>query len=154
MYRVMELDDLNNLNLIKELKKDEVEDLCNILNYVELLELIYHSTESLNQNMDTLSHIVEDKIDNLILLKYKLLVSVQNMLSSIRGYIDTFEHTLSTSYGKDSEILSNFRKEKNSAYDNSKSYRFIELLRNYVQHRGVPGNNIVVTKENGIRKAN
>lgn len=149
MYKIMELDTSNNLTVIKVLEFERGKEIKSILEYIDLYELIYHSVESLNQNMVSLINLVENKPDNLNLFKYKVIVNIQNVLSSIRGYIDTFAHTLSESYGKDSEIYESFKTEKSKAYDNSKSYRFIEMLRNYVQHRGVPGDKIVRTIQDG-----
>lgn len=152
MYKIMELDTSNNLKVIKELDIEKEKEIKEILEYIDLFELIYHSVESLTQNMMSLLELIENRPDNLNLFKYKVLVNIQNVLSSIRGYIDTFAHTLSESYGKESEIYERFKIEKSKAFDSSKSYRFIEMLRNYVQHRGVPGDKIVRKIEEGKNK--
>lgn len=61
---------------------------------------------------------------------------LSNLLHSCKSYLDHTPHYLKklTTAG----LESSFRTATNSAYDASASYRFMEALRNYAQHRGLP----------------
>lgn len=67
---------------------------------------------------------------------------VLNLLSSARLYIDQISHELSSLEkelpGLKEEVLTRFSKE----YDDKLSYRSMEALRNYTQHRSFPVTNI------------
>lgn len=131
----------NNLTVIKELSEEEATCARKMIEYMEMYEFIYYSTEPMVHNMISFSNLLDELnhgIRNIALSKYQIVVSIQNLLSSMRGYIDTFAHTLSEFYGKESDIYNSFKAEKSLAFDNNKSYRFIESLRNHVQHRGYP----------------
>ncbi len=63
---------------------------------------------------------------------------ILNYLSAARTFIDHSHRDLSEVYGKNSDRYLNFKNECSSAYDNYFSYRFLEELRNYAQHCGMP----------------
>ena len=58
-----------------------------------------------------------------------------NLLASCRLYLDHSPHTLSRLGTSVSDVFVN---KKRKAYDGEFSYRFMEALRNYSQHRGSP----------------
>ncbi|MEK0338137.1 MAG: hypothetical protein QQN41_11955, partial [Nitrosopumilus sp.] len=61
-----------------------------------------------------------------------------NLLSSCRLYIDQTNHNISNIYGEGSDQLMEIKQIKIAKYKSSFSYRLMEALRNYVQHRGFP----------------
>jgi hypothetical protein len=63
---------------------------------------------------------------------------ILNFLSSSRQYIDQTRHELSELYGKNSAPVTAIKARASAEYDSSLAYRVIEMMRNYVQHRGMP----------------
>lgn len=61
-----------------------------------------------------------------------------NLLTAIRLYHDQTAHSLSSVYGKNSKILSDFRESTSNEYDAKLSYRALEAIRNHVQHASLP----------------
>jgi hypothetical protein len=61
---------------------------------------------------------------------------LSNLLSSAKLYIDQTKHELSDLLG--ASALAELESRFSSAYDSSLSYRLMEALRNYFQHRGIP----------------
>lgn len=61
-----------------------------------------------------------------------------NLLSACRLYLDHCNHHLSNIYGNGSEKIAAVNCQKKAEYDSRLSYRVLEALRNYVQHRGFP----------------
>jgi len=61
---------------------------------------------------------------------------VSNLLSACRFYLDRSEATISAFYGKRSAELKKFKHARSVCYDRAAAYRFLEALRNYVQHCG------------------
>jgi hypothetical protein len=76
-----------------------------------------------------------------------------NLLTSTRIYLDHLAHLISES--ADSIFLDfDFKAIRSSQYDSLFGYRFMEALRNYVQHRDMPVNGIsgnMVNDDRGIR---
>lgn len=63
---------------------------------------------------------------------------VINLLSSTRLYIDQVDHDLKQTYGAASRERKTFERRKSEVYDSRLAYRAMELLRNHVQHHGLP----------------
>ena len=61
-----------------------------------------------------------------------------NLLTTSRLYIDHTPHHLTAIFGDNSPEEQQFKSRRSTHYDNSLSYRLLEALRNYVQHRGLP----------------
>jgi hypothetical protein len=81
---------------------------------------------------------------------------VANLLSSCKGYVDHTPHHLQLMFGKESKVLEFFKKITSDEYDKNLSYRFMEELRNYAQHRGFPfrgieyGSHRINAKDKGL----
>ena len=71
-----------------------------------------------------------------------------NVLTAFRLYVDHTDTSLSDIFGKDSSELDAIKKIKNELYDNCFGYRFLEALRNHVQHCGLPVQ--IVTFHSGL----
>jgi hypothetical protein len=63
---------------------------------------------------------------------------VNNLLSSCRLYLDHLRHSFTNVFGPDSAQLSTIDDARHREYDASFSYRLLEELRNYTQHRRLP----------------
>ena len=63
---------------------------------------------------------------------------VNNLLSSCRLYIDHLRHSFTRIFGADSSQLTTIDSVRHREYDTSFSYRLLEELRNYTQHRRLP----------------
>lgn len=63
---------------------------------------------------------------------------ILNYLSTTRAFVDQSRHNISTRCGNNSQRYKNFEKACSTAYDGCFSYRFLDKLRNYVQHCGMP----------------
>ncbi|BCG48840.1 hypothetical protein GEOBRER4_n3734 [Citrifermentans bremense] len=61
-----------------------------------------------------------------------------NLLSACRMYLDHYCHHLNNIYGERSQKVKEVQCQVKHEYDISLSYRVLEALRNYVQHRGFP----------------
>ena len=62
---------------------------------------------------------------------------IVNLLTACRLYADQTDHGISTLFGEHSIELANVKKLKNDLYDAHFGYRFMEALRNHVQHSGL-----------------
>jgi len=63
---------------------------------------------------------------------------VVNLLSACRLYIDHVRHHFNQIHQNNTDALEKLKKKISHEYDSNFSYRFLESLRNYVQHRGYP----------------
>lgn len=61
-----------------------------------------------------------------------------NLLTTARLYIDQVNHDLSSVYGKSSDVYGARKKAASSQFVSHVEYRFMEKLRNHVQHRAMP----------------
>jgi hypothetical protein len=65
-----------------------------------------------------------------------------NLLSACRLYFDQIGHLVSNTFGSNSAEEKRVNDRRHDLYDHSFSYRVMEALRNFVQHRGLPIENI------------
>ena len=144
-----------SISTLKELTEEELAFHNYNIEYAGKLILIYSSTKSLDLTFFELNGLatayIEDRI-NLAVFSSKIATSCDSYLSAVRGYIDTFAHTLSETFGKESHIYDVFRKQKSKCFDANFSYRFVEQLRNYCQHRTTPIHTINADMENGQKQ--
>ncbi len=61
-----------------------------------------------------------------------------NLLTSVRLYVDQLSSHISACLPDDNEAKSNTKSLFSAEYDSRFEYRFMEALRNYVQHSGIP----------------
>ena len=74
--------------------------------------------------------------DEFIDIRSRLSRRVFNLLQACRAYLDYTDHQLGKF--KFADIRTPFNTRRHEAYDNDFGYRFMEALRNYSQHQGVP----------------
>lgn len=61
-----------------------------------------------------------------------------NLLTAARLYLDQLAHDLGKIFGKDSSSFQSFDSTRKSNHAGRLGYRVCEMLRNYIQHRGMP----------------
>lgn len=73
-------------------------------------------------------------------LQHSLLLArrLVNVLTGFRLYLDQTDHALSKVFGNPSEELQAIKEFKKKLYDKHFGYRFLEALRNHVQHCELP----------------
>lgn len=102
---------------------------CLIQNYIELeTELIRSAMNSM-----VLNHADYHEMNQTRLAFSRRL---SNLLHSCKSYSDHIKHHLNRLATP--ELKNKFEKSTSAAYDSSSSYRFMEALRNYAQHRAMP----------------
>lgn len=155
MSSLCTIDNSSSIVSIKELNPDEQLMHMENISYAKQLILIYSATESMDVTFHELNELIEaylSKRINLAVFSKKVVTRCENFLSATRGYIDTFAHTLSENFGRDSTIFKLFIDEKSKHFDLSFSYRFTEQIRNYCQHRAAPIDAIEAYVENGVTR--
>lgn len=75
---------------------------------------------------------------NSMLERLKLDQRLVNLLTACRLFSDQTDHGISTMFGNPSGELNSVKSFKNGLYDSHWGYRFMEALRNHVQHSGLP----------------
>ena len=76
----------------------------------------------------------DDFFDLILILNVRLV----NLLTSVRLYTDTLASHLAACLPEISNIKDKVKNLFKTEYDNNFEYRFMEALRNHVQHRGAP----------------
>jgi hypothetical protein len=61
-----------------------------------------------------------------------------NLLTTCRLYISQVLHNVNSIYGEKAGLAEAIKNKMSNEYDSNLSYRVLEALRNYVQHRGLP----------------
>lgn len=100
---------------------------------VDLLRLAEHSLIW----MDSPREHGESMQDRLLLDR-----RIVNLLTSCRLYLDQSEHGLSMLFGNPSDRLRAFKESRRNLYDSHWGYRFMEALRNHVQHASLAAHTI------------
>lgn len=105
------------------------------MNYRDIKNLIdftLNNLENLKTNYELLD--LFNNINRLVL----------NFLASVRTFIDHTERQLKHEYGSESEEYKSFKKLTGELFDEKFSYRFLEQLRNYAQHCGLPAGEVFI----------
>jgi hypothetical protein len=76
----------------------------------------------------------DEAMDERLLLDRRLV----NLLTSCRLYLDQSDHTLSSFFGSPSAQGELIDRRRSSFYDTKFGYRFMEAIRNHIQHRALP----------------
>ncbi|MBO9541578.1 hypothetical protein J7643_13400 [bacterium] len=84
------------------------------------------------------------KMDRIVIETNRLAL---NLLTSIRSFLHHTETRLNREFGNDSKQLKQFKASCSREYENHFSYRFLNGLRNYAQHCGLPIGSVGLTYE-------
>jgi hypothetical protein len=122
-----------------------------LLSLEEKLDLVlenYTEYERELLNM-TLHHMVFQDLDRLSFRVNEQAISRRliNLLASGRLYVDQVQHDLTEIYGGDSEEVRVLAQTIKHEYDHTFEYRFMEALRNFVQHRSLPFQSLKYSSE-------
>jgi hypothetical protein len=114
-----------------------IEEKFNLIleNYAEFeLELLNHSLRRiLFHDFDWLT-----TVDKMHSINRKII----NLLTTCRLYIDQVKHNINKIYGSDSQQTQILKSQLSHEYDSVFGYQVMEAMRNYVQHRNLPINQI------------
>lgn len=128
-----------NLEIVKELNDDEYAYLHKhnlmIQELLKEVEYIDEVTYSFNEYKKEINDFRENKISNAKLEK-DINILVSNYLTAVRAFLDHWETYIKRKFGKDSLMTNKFKEITSKVYDENFSYRFVYLLRNFVQHCG------------------
>lgn len=141
----------SNIKVIKHLNNDEYGKIHEIINNINNFKKVYMATDDLISYLSKINTIIDefDSGINYNLFVFNIKQAITGFLTAVRSYVDTFSHTLSSYYGKESNVYNTFEKEKRNAHSQNESYKFIEEVRNYTQHRAFPECNLVTKSIDG-----
>jgi hypothetical protein len=102
-----------------------------ISNYIDLEKFILSTTVEfmIRKDLD-----YSDFFD----LRHRLNVHMVNFLTSARLYIDQLNRNVKGSIPLEKKVDEKVNRLKSKEYDTNQDYQFMEALRNYVQHCGLP----------------
>jgi hypothetical protein len=108
----------------------------------ETYEMLLSNYADLEREMHdaTLSHMIHSGpgYSDFFQIKLSLNMRLVNVLTAARLYIDQLPHYVRNCLPHDESINNSIKMLFSKEYDGCFEYRFMEALRNYVQHRGTP----------------
>jgi hypothetical protein len=114
--------------------------------HYRLVELNFRQLQALHQYVSiTISLGKEFATPNRDRLVESVMGATVNWLTSMRMFLDHEETQLKRQYGGSSTEFAAFKQATKNAYDGEVGYRFAYEFRNYVQHCGLPLNQVVIT---------
>jgi len=134
-----------NMENIKELSDDDIENISVALSYIGQFNASYSLYEICNENYLDIEEFF-GRLSTLRgfnqLLLHKTVININqvllNYLSSFRTFIDHQETNLAVITKEEHEWFNLFKKRTSFHFDTNFSYRFLWKLRNYTQHCGLP----------------
>lgn len=116
--------------------------LSNALAIEEKYEIVVSNYLEFEQEVmnASLRYMVREHLDysDFFNLRLNLNIRLVNLLTAIRLYVDQLNQNVSECLADTSSAKDNVKKLFSSEYEGNLFYRFMEALRNYVQHRGMP----------------
>ena len=116
--------------------------LLELLNLEEKLDMVVENYREFEMELlnITMSHMLFFTFDWSCLIQEINTMNrrIVNLLTACRLYMDHMIHTLNNIYGNNNRTSELVRTAMKKEYDDNLSYRIMESLRNFVQHRGLP----------------
>lgn len=116
--------------------------LSNALAIEEKYEIVISNYIDFEQGIlnATTSYMIRDYLDYSDFFKFRLGLNVRlvNLLTAVRLYVDQLNQDITECLADNPDTKDDVKKLFSKEYDESHYYRFMEALRNYVQHRGIP----------------
>jgi len=116
--------------------------LSNALEIEEKYEIVIRSyIDFERQILDTITiHMVRMPLDYIDFFEERLDLNIRllNLLTAGRLYVDQLSQNVQECIPDVADATEIVKKFRSKEYDENKEYRFMEALRNYVQHRGIP----------------
>ncbi|WP_411824678.1 hypothetical protein [Leptospira sp. 'Mane'] len=140
----------NKFDPIYNIIKEDEENLKTILNLLNSLDdiivtpglIVYLNVEDFKQYKVYVSEIIKsqgsDFLFDVSLYRSNLIKFIMNILTSFRTFIDIIAHRIKECYINSNEVSKYFKIWQSEMFDSKFSYRFFARFRNYVQHFGVP----------------
>jgi len=88
----------------------------------------------------TANYMIRDHIDYSDFFKVRLNLNVKlvNLLTAVRLYVDQLNQDIAECFPDNPKMKDDVKELFTKEHDENCCYRFMEALRNYVQHRGIP----------------
>lgn len=140
---------------LKDLNEEDKAFHMSNIEYAKKLITICIATSSLDKTYQEMMELSEQYRNEQIGINQfvnSVSVKCESFLSSVRGYVDSFAHTLSSEFG--AEALHLFEREKKSCFDSNFSYRLVDQIRNYCQHRAAPIHGVNAYMVDGHKRIN
>lgn len=116
--------------------------LSNALAIEEKYEIVISNYLDFEQEIlnATTSHMIREHLDYSDFFKVRLGLNIRlvNLLTAVRLYVDQLNQNVTECIADNSNTKDDVKKLFSKEYDENNDYRFMEALRNYVQHRGIP----------------
>ena len=131
---------------ISELEYLELQSAHNILtNALEIeqkYEIVISNYLDFEQNIlnATAKYMIREHLDYSDFFEVRLSFNIKlvNLLTAVRLYVDQLNQNVTECLNGHKNTKDNVKKLFSKEYDENVYYRFMETLRNYVQHRGIP----------------
>jgi len=116
--------------------------LSNALEIEEKYEIVISNYSDFEKEIlnATTKYMVREHLDYSDFFKVSLGLNIKlvNLLTAIRLYADQLNQNVTECLDGKQNAKDNVKKLFSKEYDENAHYRFMEALRNYVQHRGIP----------------
>ncbi len=102
-----------------------------VTNYLDFEKQIFDATSS---------YMIRDHLDYSDFFEVRLGLNIRlvNLLTAVRLYVDQLNQNVRDCVPSDPSAKDLVKSMLSKEYDGNREYRFMEALRNYVQHRGLP----------------
>jgi hypothetical protein len=148
MKYILRKDVLGNVPEIEISEQEYVElqkarnTLSNALSVEEKYEIVISNYLDFEQEIlnATTCHMIRDHLDYTDFFKVRLGLNIKlvNLLTAVRLYVDQLSQNVAECLTDNPNTKDDVKRLFSKEYDDNRYYRFMEALRNYVQHRGIP----------------
>jgi hypothetical protein len=116
--------------------------LSNALEIEEKYEIVISNYLDFEQQIlnATTKYMIREHLDYSDFFKVRLGFNIKlvNLLTAVKLYVDQLNQNVTECLSENEDAKSDVKKLFSKEYDENLYYRFMEALRNYVQHRGIP----------------
>jgi len=116
--------------------------LSNALEIEEKYEIVISNYLDFEQEImnATIKYMIREHLDYSDFFEVRLGLNIKlvNLLTAVRLYVDQLNQNVTECLDNNQNVKKDVKNLFSKEYDENKFYRFMEALRNYVQHRGIP----------------
>lgn len=140
----------NNIDIIFSIIEEDQKELLKIVNLINIFDdiivtpavILYQNIQDLKIHKQSLIQNIKlkgpDFLFDVSIHKSHLIRSIMNILTSFRSFLDIIAHRMKECYTNHEEIAKYYKDWQSEMFDSYFCYRFLYRFRNYVQHYGVP----------------
>lgn len=140
----------NKIEIIYSIIEEDQKELLGIVNLINVFDdiivtpavILYQNIQDLKIHKQSLiqniKHKGPDFLFDISIHKSHLIRSIMNILTSFRSFLDIIAHRMKECYANHEEISKYYKTWQSEMFDTYFCYRFLYKFRNYVQHYGVP----------------